>query len=315
LTDRKQITVKVLPGGDGAGTVRTYRIARWRITFGRIAPYLVGGLGALVIAHTVYSFGQHQNIRDLRDENIHLRGQIESVDAQVHALARVVDRVGRFDARLRQVTMLSDPERNLAMGPVGEKATKQVDTSGRATSALKRDLLGEGGADRAVDLIRDRVALLGDEAEIAESSVRSLQLHLEDQQSLLRATPSLNPTRGWRTSEFGWRTDPYTGLRQMHAGVDIATEHGRPVSAPGDGVVTFAGMQGAYGKVVIIDHGQGLTTVYAHLNEYHVKVGGEVERGAIIGEVGNTGRSTGPHLHYEVRLNGVPQDPDRFILE
>lgn len=276
---------------------------------------MVGVLVAFVIAHTGYTVIQQGRIRDLRHENVSLRGQMESLDARVHALARVVERVERFDARLRQVTMLSDPERNLAMGPVGEAATKKIAAAGKATSAIKRDLLGDAGSDRAVELIEDRVGLLGEEAALTESSVRSLQLYLEDQQSLLLATPSLNPTRGWRTSEFGWRTDPYTGLRQMHAGVDIATEHGRQVSAPGNGVVAFAGNQGAYGKVVILDHGQGLTTVYAHLSEYHVAVGDEVERGSAIAEVGNTGRSTGPHLHYEVRLNGVPQDPDRFILE
>ena len=101
----------------------------------------------------------------------------------------------------------------------------------------------------------------------------------------------------------------------MHAGVDIAANLGQEVIAPGDGLVTYASPRGAYGNVIIIDHGHNVTTLYAHLQEFAVKAGARVKRGTLIGRVGNTGRSTGPHLHYEIRINGVPQNPDRFILE
>jgi murein DD-endopeptidase MepM/ murein hydrolase activator NlpD len=309
-----------MPDGDGAGMVRTFRIPRWRITLGRTAPAIHGGLLVLLAFLGAYAFVQMREGRIVKGENVRLRNRLEAVDERVDALARLVERVGQFDARIRKATMLSDPERNLAMGPVGGAVNEQGgtpagDVLARTTADLKRDLLGPSGADRAFRLIEERVQLVGEQAQDTETSVRGLQLYLEDQQSLLSATPSLNPARGWRTSGFGFRVDPYTGLKAMHSGVDISTEMGREVIAPGDALVTFVGPQGAYGNVVILDHGHGLTSVFGHLSESHVKVGDEVKRGAVVAAVGNSGRSTGPHLHYEIRLNGVPQDPDRFILE
>jgi murein DD-endopeptidase MepM/ murein hydrolase activator NlpD len=117
------------------------------------------------------------------------------------------------------------------------------------------------------------------------------------------------------TSDFGTRIDPYTAERKMHQGMDIATPHGQPIYTPSDGTVVFIGNEGAYGKVLVLDHGYGVKTRYAHLSEIHVRLGDRVERGAKVASVGNTGRSTGPHLHYEVRVNGIPENPRKFILE
>ena len=107
----------------------------------------------------------------------------------------------------------------------------------------------------------------------------------------------------------------FTAERVMHKGLDVATAHGTPVIAPADGTVLFAGMESGYGKVVVLDHGYGLKTRYGHLSEALVKVGDRIRRGDRIASVGNTGRSTGPHLHYEVRVNGIPENPRKFILE
>jgi murein DD-endopeptidase MepM/ murein hydrolase activator NlpD len=101
----------------------------------------------------------------------------------------------------------------------------------------------------------------------------------------------------------------------MHEGLDVATPHGQQVSTPSDGVVVFNGVEGGYGKVLVIDHGYGVKTRYGHLSETFVRVGDRVKRGDKIGAVGNTGKSTGPHLHYEVRVNGIPENPRKFILE
>jgi murein DD-endopeptidase MepM/ murein hydrolase activator NlpD len=101
----------------------------------------------------------------------------------------------------------------------------------------------------------------------------------------------------------------------MHQGIDIASPHGQPVYTPSDGTVVFAGTEGGYGKVLVLDHGYGVKTRYGHLSEIHVRAGDRVRRGDKIGAVGNTGRSTGPHLHYEVRVNGIPENPRKFILE
>jgi murein DD-endopeptidase MepM/ murein hydrolase activator NlpD len=117
------------------------------------------------------------------------------------------------------------------------------------------------------------------------------------------------------TSDFGTRIDPYTAERKMHQGMDIATPHGQMVYTPSDGTVVFIGSEGGYGKVLVIDHGYGVKTRYGHLSEVNVHLGARVKRGDRVASVGNTGRSTGPHLHYEVRVNGIPENPRKFILE
>ncbi len=127
------------------------------------------------------------------------------------------------------------------------------------------------------------------------------------------ARPSLWPVAGYFTSYFGKRTDPFSGMGAFHPGVDIHANYGDPVHAAGDGVVTRAGWAGRYGKLVVIDHGSGITTYYAHLSEIEVIVGQEVRRGQVIGAVGETGRANGPHLHYEVRQGGNPVNPYIFL--
>jgi murein DD-endopeptidase MepM/ murein hydrolase activator NlpD len=313
----KEIVVKVMPTGDGAGgSILTYYIPAWRVMLGRLAPILCGALGLLMIGAGIWTYQQKAKIRAVKADNMALKTRIESMDLQVDGLSRVLNRIELFDARLRKVTMLSDPARNLAMGPVGELSAKAgLKRAGFSAASLKRDLLGARSSHQALDLLKDRVELLGEESGEAETSVRQLEMYLEDQQALLSSTPSLKPVRGWRTSSFGHRVDPYTGLKQMHSGVDIAADQGKEIMAPGDGLITYASLRGAYGNVIMIDHGNKLTTLYAHMQEFTVKVGDRVKRGTLIGRVGNTGRSTGPHLHYEIRLNGVPQNPDRFILE
>jgi len=109
--------------------------------------------------------------------------------------------------------------------------------------------------------------------------------------------------------------DPYSAERVMHQGLDVATPYGQAVFAPSEGTVVFTGTEGGYGKVLVIDHGYGVKTRYGHLSEITVREGERVKRGAKVAAVGNTGRSTGPHLHYEVRVNGIPENPRKFVLE
>jgi murein DD-endopeptidase MepM/ murein hydrolase activator NlpD len=148
-----------------------------------------------------------------------------------------------------------------------------------------------------------------------EQEARALKSYFEDQQALLASAPSIWPVRGWVTSDFSVRLDPYTGERVMHEGIDVAAGSGTPVRAPSDGTVVFSGLEGGYGHVLVIDHGYGLKTRYGHLLRIDVKVGEKVKRGQFVAAVGNSGRSTGPHLHYEVRVNGVADNPRKFILE
>src|SRR5262249_9459120 len=148
-----------------------------------------------------------------------------------------------------------------------------------------------------------------------EQSLQELTEYFQDQKSLLASTPSIWPARGWVTSDFGQRLHPYTADRMIHAGMNIASGRGKPIYAPSNGMVVYAGPEGNYGNVVVLDHGYGVKTRYGHLAEVLVKTGDRVKRGVQLGSVGNTGRSTGPHLHYEVRVNGIPQNPRKFLLE
>jgi murein DD-endopeptidase MepM/ murein hydrolase activator NlpD len=137
---------------------------------------------------------------------------------------------------------------------------------------------------------------------------------LENQRNLLASTPAICPTQGWITSRFGYRTSPFTGLKEFHKGLDIATRKGTAVIATADGTVTFVGKKGFLGKVVVLDHGLGIITRYAHLEESLVKSGDLVKRGDKVGQVGMTGRTTGSHLHYDVRINGVQVNPEKYII-
>ena len=245
--------------------------------------------------------------RILRDENLTLRTQLKSVRERIEHIGSTLDRVERFDQKLRAITLLSDPQRNLAMGPV--ETEPGVGAPGSETQFTELTSMESPKA------LASRLDRLSAEATRQELSLQELQAYFQDQKSLLASTPSVWPTRGWVTSDFGQRLDPYTADRVQHGGMDIAAPHGKEVIAPSDGTVVFAGLEGGYGNVIVIDHGYGIKTRYGHLSKMLVKAGDKVKRGTQIAAVGNTGRSTGPHLHYEVRVNGIPQNPRKFILE
>ncbi len=137
---------------------------------------------------------------------------------------------------------------------------------------------------------------------------------MEEKRDLLASTPSLWPTKGWVTSGFGVRTSPFTGKREFHRGLDISAPRGSIVEAPADGIVTFSGMKGSLGNAVEINHGFGIYTCYGHNSKLLVHEGQRVVRGQPISRVGSTGRSTGPHLHYEIRIAGVRVNPRNYIL-
>lgn len=148
-----------------------------------------------------------------------------------------------------------------------------------------------------------------------ETNIHKLDQHLLDKESFLNSTPTILPASGWITSYFGQRISPYLGKLKMHEGLDVGAPYGTHVNAPADGIVTFSGEKAGFGKFVQIDHGYGIETLFAHNQSLFVKAGQKVKRGALLSGVGNTGHSTGPHLHYEVRVNGIAVDPLYFILD
>jgi murein DD-endopeptidase MepM/ murein hydrolase activator NlpD len=148
-----------------------------------------------------------------------------------------------------------------------------------------------------------------------ESSVNELDEYLLDQDSILKSTPLTLPVNGWITSYYGPRVNPVSGNLQMHEGLDVGAPNGAPIHSAADGIVIFSGTKPGFGQHVQIDHGYGIETIYAHSSRVLVKKGDKIVRGDLIAQVGSTGHSTGPHLHYEVRVNGVAVDPYYFLLD
>ena len=295
----EQLTVIVVD--DRSHAIRKFHLERRWLRHAALATAVLAALWVAATAHHLSLLGTRSENRALAGENAQLRAQIRQVQERVAHIAATLDRVERYDAKLRHaVTQLQDPSRGLAIGPVGSREGGE-----EAASAARADVLA----------LPSRLAPLEAEATRQESSLRDLDRYFEDQRSLLTSTPSSWPTRGWVTSDFGVRLDPYTAERMMHRGLDIATPTGQAIFAPSDGTVVFAGTENGYGKVLVLDHGYGVRTRYGHLSEISVKAGDAVRRGTRLGAVGSTGRSTGPHLHYEVRVNGIAENPRKFILE
>jgi murein DD-endopeptidase MepM/ murein hydrolase activator NlpD len=299
---KRSYTLIVVPDTDAP--VKRYRVSRSLLL--QIAAVSLFGAGLAVAAASHYFLVAQDAAenRVLRDENVSLRGQIKSIRERVEHIGSTLDRVGRQDQRLRELTMLSAEPKGVAGPPDSAPQSLQP---------------ARGGPPAPLSSFPEsqvaRLDKLSVEALRQEKGLQEVTAYFEDQRSLLASVPSVWPARGWVTSDFGQRLDPYTADRVMHTGLDIAAEQGRAVYSSSDGAVVFAGAEGAYGNVVVVDHGFGVNTRYAHLGEMVVKAGERVKRGQLLGSVGNTGRATGPHLHYEVRVNGLPQNPRKFILE
>lgn len=303
----KSYTILVVP--DRSAATRKFRVQATLLV--RLA-WASGLLFLLLVGMLIHYFvvvGQIGENRVLSEENSQLRTQLKLVHERVEHISQTLDRVERFDQKLRALTQLNDPERNLAIGPLPTDDHQAGDEDPDEAAFSHR------GLPEDTAFLPSKLDSLAVEATSDEQSIQQLTRYFEDQKNLLASTPSIWPARGWVTSDFGIRTDPYTSERSMHRGLDIANEIGTPVFAPSDGVVIFDGTEGGYGNVLVLDHGYGVRTRYRHLSKILVKLGDKVKRGQQVAAVGNTGRSTGPHLHYEVRVNGIPENPKKFILE
>ena len=167
--------------------------------------------------------------------------------------------------------------------------------------------------DQTVSLQEARA--LAQKAEDVGKNLDVLATYFETQTVKLASTPTIWPTIGWVSSPFTFRDDPFTGKRQFHYGIDIATNFGNPIVATADGIVISLDNDKMGGKNITVSHGNAITTHYLHLSKFLVKSGQKVKRGDVIGLVGKTGKALGPHLHYEVRLNNKPANPYNYILE
>lgn len=307
----QHFTLMIVP--EGVQTkVRRLQIPKKGLWALGLAGLMACGTLLAFVVHYTYVVDQVFEARSLRQENARLKERLTIVTTKVDEVdSRLADLRG-FDEKLRALTDLRDTERGLSMG--GLKPASGGNRSDFSAFAVPLE-----GDDPAVAQLRDalldsRLSGLTAEAQRQLSSLADLVDHFSEREVLLKSTPSIAPARGLLTSGFGAREDPFTGSFSVHAGLDIANIVGTEIFAPGDGIVIFAGEKSEYGNCVVIDHGRDITTLYGHLERFIVKTGDKVTRGQHIANLGNTGRSTGPHLHYEVRLNGVPVNPRRYVM-
>jgi len=240
----------------------------------------------------------------LRQEAQNQRSQIQFFSARIEDLEKQLSKLKEFDKKIRIIANLEK----------GQETTASMGMGGPSPSDIRDKLKKEKDDAGLVQQMKSDVERLQSEAMSREDSLSELEKLLQVKREMLAHTPSVWPVQGWVTSGFGYRTNPFTGLTQMHEGLDVSNRLGTPVIAPSNGIVSDVGNDNAVGKVVVIFHGFGMTSRYGHLSKVLVKTGQRVKRGDKIAEVGMTGKTTGPHLHYEVKINGVPINPARYIL-
>jgi murein DD-endopeptidase MepM/ murein hydrolase activator NlpD len=245
-----------------------------------------------------------QTIQEQREEIGQQRLQIQAFAHEINALKEKLVGLDQFEEKIRVIANLAPGQTDGNLFGVGGAAPEDLEPQLELTQrheGLMREM-------------HQQVDELASASQRQENSFGNLLDKLEGQRNLLASTPAIRPTGGWMTSRFGHRVSPFTGRKELHKGVDIANRKGTAILATANGIVSFAGKKGPMGNVVVIDHGHGMITRYAHLSETLKKQGDTVKRGDTIAQMGNSGRSTGPHLHYEVHLNGVPVNPVTYIL-
>jgi murein DD-endopeptidase MepM/ murein hydrolase activator NlpD len=273
---------------------------------------LVCLIGAGFVAYDYYNLksasvalqGKEAEVAAHLDEIVRQRKQIQEFAEEIDSLkARLID-LNDFEKKIRIIANIEKPEDQDHLFGVGGSIPEDLDTQlplNQKHNSLMRDMHDQ------VDQLEAASARQG-------SGFESLYSFLQKRQNLLASTPAIRPTHGWTTSRFGYRTSPFTGRREFHKGFDIANREGTPIVATADGRITYSGPKGLLGNVVIIDHGHGMVTRYGHCMKVLKKRGESVKRGDTVALMGNTGRSTGPHVHYEIHLNGLPVNPEKYIL-
>ena len=287
------------------GSVRrfTIRLRPFALALGAVLafPVLVG-LGLRLSATTEVNHLRSSNAT-LTQENSSYRAATGALTAQIESLQSAISELG-IRARL-------DPTSARAMEklPAVVKNRAEGGTSVAGASAMltpEVNTASMSSLDQTFTMLRNVLGSLEGHLNIVRHTV-------EKRESLMNATPSIWPVHGWLSAGYGMRSDPFTGGRDFHPGLDISAERGTPIHATAAGTVELAAPSGDYGNLVVVDHGYGLVTRYGHLSKFAVWQGRQVKRGDIIGYVGATGRATGPHLHYEVLASGKLINPLQLL--
>ena len=288
----------ILIANRNTGVVRRLSVVR-RVAvlsaLGVLSVPVLMGLGARWSAHT--------EIDVLRAANDALHEQNDTYRTATGELATQISSLQAAMTELGEKNNLIAPDVKAAIDKL--PAVIKSRAMGGATAA---DVARMQPPDRTFSILHDLLGVLGERLDTVRKGI-------ENRQALGAATPAGWPLVGWLSSGFGSRPDPITGDSDYHSGLDISADRGTPVHATADGVVDAAGYNGNYGNAVLVAHGYGISTRYGHLSRFAVRIGQQVKRGQVLGYVGSTGRTTGPHLHYEILINGSAINPLRMLAK
>ncbi len=286
----KRYIVTILP--DDSGTVRKYSLHRKHIRFMIGGGVVFVAFFAFLLVHFFFSTNQQLRLNRAQKE----LQVLKEVNAKYQQSAeQLEERLNFFSDKARKLATYVGAEVSLDDSEIGIGGADYLNN--QYSAYLNKDL---DGMNRKADKLFE--------------GFKALEGIYKDKQDVLRHTPSIWPVKGFFTDRFGYRKDPFTGLRDFHSGIDISAKRGTPIFAPADGIVSKVGKSKGLGNTVIISHLNNMQTRYGHMQDILVKKGQNVKRGDVIGTVGNTGRSTGPHLHFEILAQNKAVDPSDYII-
>jgi hypothetical protein len=285
---------------------------RVRLNRSQRTRYIVGFSLGLIALAILMRFGFEYYFPTPRQiiyykQNVTLRAEYASLDAELKEVESQLSELRNRDDLFYRAILSLDPI---------PSSIRSVGTGGSEPGSVLKNVRDP----KLFQNVSERMDKISNKAKIQSSSLDKVYAEAVDNQHFLASKPSINPISPgdptWLTSTYGFRADPFTKRRTAHHGIDLAGSTGLDIHCTGEGTVSIAHVSSfGYGKEVVVDHGYGYTSRYAHLHEIHVKVGQKLKRGEILGTLGNTGRSTGPHLHYEIRKQGQPVNPFYFFYE
>lgn len=327
--------------GNHRAPIKMFTLSRGWIHFG----LFLSGLGLLIVFTMVGDYfrlvSQNNENKMLRLKNEQMEIQYDRLATKLEALELQVERVKTLSTKLKAITDVNDEDREMDLVFNSEPRPGETIYPDKERALASREAANVSGSNKgsfgfsflkwpmltrspnaiqaaSTQFFSDlevRIVDSSRSSQVVELELNKLWDDLSERRDLLDHTPSILPANGWFSSQFGYRNDPFTGRVILHKGLDIAGPVGTSVFAPAAGVVSYVGYESGYGKIVSIDHGFGVVTRFAHNSKVFVKLGQKVKRREKISAIGSTGRSTGPHLHYEVRVNGIPVDPKNYVLD
>ncbi len=286
------------------------RIFRHHLVWTRTAVIAAMIAGVVLLAVVGVMFPRNQAYSGLVEENLELKLRLQQIDTQMTEVNRILLRLRLYDAEWKS---LATPEGD--HGPIDDGTWANEAFVAEGHPMEFDDGSGEEiqGVAEWGDSVLARTELFMKEFSVTEANLNTLLGDLSDWRAIDQALPSTWPTKGMLSSGFGWRRDPFGRRLKFHSGLDISNDRGTPIRAAADGVVARAEWSNGYGQMVVIDHGFGVSTLYGHCAVLKVTPGQKVSAGDLVARMGSTGRSTGPHLHFEIRLDGHPVDPMDYM--